>query len=138
MPTFRSGTAVVLGVAMLAGCIVPVPKGHNPMAMRLMTRDGLEDYSEEVFRHQNRVMTRLMMASPENNESLSPSDRSRLERAEQRVNDACAPVNQIASARSRGQDTGFEMENDVRQTIRVCQAETRRLEKLLDDLQIPG
>ncbi|MDT8449330.1 MAG: hypothetical protein RQ847_04070, partial [Wenzhouxiangellaceae bacterium] len=64
MRTSLIGSGALGGLLMLAGCIVPVPKGDNPLAMRLMTRDGLKDYSEEVFRRQNRVMTRLMMAAP--------------------------------------------------------------------------
>ncbi|MDT8450510.1 MAG: hypothetical protein RQ847_10120, partial [Wenzhouxiangellaceae bacterium] len=91
-----------------------------------------------VFRRQNRVMTRLMMAAPKEIDSLSTREQLRLERLEKRMNDACAPLNDVASARSQGRDTSFEQQNDVRQTVRVCAAETARLEQFLDEMKISG
>lgn len=122
---------------LLAGCIVPVPRGANPLELKFMTPEELSEYSEQVFRHQNRVMTRLMMA-PLEVESLSSAEATRLERAEQRMNDACDALNQAASQRSEGQDTGFWLGNQVRQTVRQCKAESRALEDLLNQLGISG
>jgi len=125
-------------VLWLAGCIVPVPKGDNPLNVRLMSPDGLEDYAEKVFRHQNRIMTRLMMTPLEDDDSLSSSTLTRLENAEQRMNDACASLNQVARARSRGEDTSLQLENEVRETVRDCDSAARLLETLLEEVQQTG
>jgi len=119
----------------LAGCIVPVPRGLNPLHLKLMSAETLREYSEEVFRRHNRVASRLMMATPEI-ESLSAAEATRLDRAEARMNDACAALNEVASLRATGEDTGFALENEVRKTVRHCSAKTKALERLLDQLEI--
>ena len=126
------------GAFWLAGCVVPVPKGDNPLNLKLMSPGQLQIYSEEVFRKQNRVMSRLMMTPLEDDDSLSSSTLTRLENAEQRMNEACASLNQVASARSRGEDTSLQLENEVRETVRDCDSAARRLETLLDETQRNG
>ncbi len=133
--TARNRIAALAAISLLAGCIVPVPRGTNPLELKFMKPEELSEYSEQVFRHHNRVMTRLMMA-PLEVESLSSAQAMRLERAEARMNDSCEALNQAASQRSEGQDTGFWLENQVRQTVRRCSAETRALEDLLAQLGI--
>jgi len=123
--------AVVLTAA---GC-VPVPRGDNPLELRFMTTEDLRDYSEQVFREHNRVTTRLMMA-PLDADAVSDEQRSRIDRAETRMNEACASLNRIASARARDQDTGIELENRVRRNVRACARRTERLRTLLDELEI--
>ncbi|MFU8876590.1 MAG: hypothetical protein ACNA7E_00505 [Wenzhouxiangellaceae bacterium] len=120
----------------LAGCIVPVPRGLNPLHLKFMSAETLREYSEEVFRRHNRVVSRLMMATPEI-ESLSAAEAARLDRAEARMNEACAAINEIASLHATGDDSGFALQNEVRTTVRRCSARTKALERLLDQLEIP-
>jgi len=123
------------------GACIPVPRGENPLNVRFMSTEELREYSEEVFRHHNQVMTRLMMAPID---SISPGARKKIERAESRMSETCASINKVASMRARGQDPDFELENRVRRTIRECAEQTRQVEQLLNrhgsssgDRQIP-
>lgn len=126
--------APTLLLLVLAGC-VPVPKGGDLLDVRFMSTEELRDYSEQVFRHQNRVTTRLMMA-PVDSESIGGDDLRRIERAESRMNDACASLNEVASARSAGEDVDIELENRVRRKVRMCAERTEQLEDILDELEI--
>ena len=130
----RSCIFAILVLSLAGGC-VPVPRGHNPFALRFMSTDELREYTEEVFREQNRLTTRLMMA-PMGAGSVTPEQRRRVEQAEARMNDACASLNTIASARAQGNDIGIELENRVRRDIRECARQTERLKALLDELEI--
>lgn len=96
-----------------------------------MTPDELREYSERVFRHQNGVMTRLMMAPPMGDE-IGESVRRRVEKAESRMGKACSSLNEVAAARASGREVDMGLENQVRRTVRSCAESTRRLEALLD------
>jgi len=135
MPRARRHLLTLTGLILLGGCIVPVPKGHNPLALRFMSQENLRSYSEAVFRRHNQATTRLMMA-PLEVESLSSAALTRLENAEQRMNEACSSLNAVASARASDTDTGLALENEVRQTVRVCDAATQRVEALLDEFGV--
>ncbi|MEX2497601.1 MAG: hypothetical protein WD397_01845 [Wenzhouxiangellaceae bacterium] len=100
-----------------------------------MSSDELRAYAEEVFRQQNRVTTRLMMA-PLDSPSIGEDDRRRIEQAETLMNNACASLNEIASARTSGEEVDRKLENTVRKQVRTCARETGRLEDLLDALDI--
>lgn len=134
MPHSRYCALLCVLLLAIAGCI-PVPRGGDGTDMRFMSSDELREYAEEVFRHQNRVTTRLMMA-PLDAPSIGEDDRRRIEQAETRMNNACASLNEIASARSSGEDVDRKLENTVRKQVRTCARETGRLEDLLDALDI--
>lgn len=124
----------ILIVTFIGSC-VPVPRGPNPLELQFMSTEGLREYAEEVFRDQNRLTTRLMMA-PMHADSISRKDRRRVDRAESRMNDACASLNEIASARAQGKEVDLELENRVREDVRGCAQQTKRLQALLDELGI--
>jgi len=132
--TFRLYIPLAAVVLAAASC-VPVPRGDNPLALRFMTTEDLRDYSEQVFREHNRVTTRLMMANLDA-DSVSVEQRKRVNHAESRMNEACASLNQIASARALDQDTDIELENRARRHVRECARQTERLQTLLDELEI--
>jgi len=123
-PRFTAA-ALIAGLS-LAGCI-PVPERGDPFDLEFMSRDELRQYSETVFRRHNRVATRLMLAT-----DSSERDRDELERAERRMNEACASLNRIASMRAAGEEPGLELENRVRRDVRLCEHTTVRVEELLD------
>ena len=130
----RSCIFVILFLSLVAGC-VPVPRGHNPLELRFMSTDELREYAEEIFREQNRLTTRLMMA-PMHNGAVTEPQRRRIEQAEARMNDACASLNAIASARAQGDNIDVELENRVRRDVRTCAQQAERLESLLDQFGI--
>lgn len=124
---------IVFLLAVLAGCI-PVPRGDNSLDVRFMSSEELRELAEKTFRHQNRVTTRLMMSL--DYASISDDDLHRIERAESRMNRACASLNEVASARASNQEVEFGLEDRVRRNVRLCAARTDRLERILDDLGI--
>lgn len=123
----RALAAALLG-ATLTGCIVPVP-GDDPLELELMTPDELRAYTEDVFRRHNRVVTQLMMAGTA---SLDERQRRRLERAEARMNRACADLNEVASARAAGRDTDLALENRVRTSVADCEGRTETVASMLE------
>jgi len=128
--------SIVVSLVLLvaaAGCI-PVPKDHL-FQMDFMSIEELREYSEEVFRHQNRITTRIMMASLDA-PSISEDDQRRIDRAESRMNEACASLNEIAAVRAQGEEVGRELQNTVRKTVRSCAQETKRTQRLLDALDV--
>lgn len=131
---YRYATTLCILLLTLGGCI-PVPRGGDGLDLDFMSGDELRAYAEEAFRHQNRVTTRLMMA-PLDSPSISDDDRRRIEQAESEMNDACASLNEIASARARGEEADAALENTVRRTVRTCVRKTERLERILDVLDV--
>lgn len=128
------GLLAAAALAALVSCVVPVPSGDDDPDIEFMSADELRDYSEAVFRRHNRVVTRRMMSAPPEH-----ADRlRRLERAEKRMNSACAALNEIAAMRARGEDPGLELEDRVRRTVRECDSRTRRLESLMDRFERDG
>ncbi|MGK7294380.1 MAG: hypothetical protein ACNS61_00965 [Candidatus Wenzhouxiangella sp. M2_3B_020] len=127
--------ALIAAVAALSlsGCIIPVP-GDDALDIEFMTRDELQDYSERVFRAHNRTVTRLMTALSA--ADLSAREADRLERLERRMNRACKSLNRIASMRARDEEPDLELENRVRRDVRSCDERTRRVESLLDELDV--
>lgn len=123
-----SAWCAVLLAAVLGGCYVPVP-GEDPLDLELMTRDEMRAYSEDVFRRHNRTVTRLMMAGTD---TLSPDRREDIERAEARMNRACADLNRIAAQRAAGREPDLALENRVRRSVTECERRTERVASLLD------
>lgn len=121
----------IAATLLLAACIVPVPRGPNPLELRFMTPDRLRTYSEKVFRHQNRVTSRMMMASFQL-DGLTEKQRQALERAERRVNESCSSLNELASARVNQEDTGLLLRGEAWMTVRRCEQRAEALEALLD------
>lgn len=113
---------------LLGGCYVPVP-GEGALDLELMTRDEMRAYSEEVFRIHNRTVTRLMMAGTD---ALSPDQRKDIERAEARMNRACADLNRIAAQRAVGRESDLALKNRVRRSVTDCERQSERVASLLE------
>ncbi len=123
-PLHRPALALALCLN-LGGCIVPVPERGDPLDFEFMTPDALREYSEQVFRRHNRVVSQLMMRG-------GAATDSSIERAERRMNRACASLNRIASMRARGEDPDLGLQDRVRRDIRHCEHQTARVAELLD------
>lgn len=134
----RSGNrlaAFLCALLLAIGGCVPVPRGGDGQDLDFMSGEELRQYAEQTFRHQNRVTTRLMMA-PLDSSSIDHENRRRIERAESEMNDACASLNEVASARARGEEVNAKLENTVRRNLRTCARKTKRLERILDALDV--
>jgi len=102
-----------------------------------MTPGDLRAYSEQVFRHQNKVITRMMMAGFEI-DGLTETQRQQIERAESKLNESCDSINEIASARVQREQTGLLLRGEVWLSVRGCEQRTDQLESLLNEYGIPG
>ena len=56
----------------------------------------------------------------------------RIEKAESRMYETCASLNEVAASRASDREVEPGLENKVRKTVRSCAESTRRLESLLD------
>lgn len=121
----------IVATLLLAACIVPVPRGPNPLELKFMTPDRLRTYSERVFRYQNRITSRMIMAAFQFDD-LTETQRRAIERAERRVNESCSSLNELASARINQEDTGLLLRGEAWMTVRRCEQRTEALEALLD------
>ncbi|MCQ8181575.1 hypothetical protein NP603_10680 [Methylomonas sp. SURF-1] len=98
--------------------------------------DSFADYAESVFRHQNAIMSRLMMLS----EAEMLPDTDDFEAAEQAMHDACHLLNEYAEREADGESMGFRFKAKVQSSIEGCDASVQKMEALLsgiDPSQIP-
>ncbi|MDT8409942.1 MAG: hypothetical protein RQ741_10120 [Wenzhouxiangellaceae bacterium] len=130
MAAIRNGLTLIC-MLVLSACIVPVPRQGQPLNIHFMSPQQLRDYSEQVFRQHNQVMTRLMTMELEFGK-IDPQTEEQLEQAEAQMSQACASLNEAASLRASGSQPSRKLGNEVRRSIRDCKAETARMADLLD------
>ena len=105
----------------LAGCVsAPPNSGH----------DSFADYAESVFRHQNAVISRLMMLS---DAEVLP-DTNSFETTEQAMHDACHLLNEYAERESDGESMGLRFKAKVQASIEGCDASVQKMEALLSNI----
>jgi len=92
--------------------------------------DDFAAYAEAVFRHQNRLTSRLMMMS----DADLLSDTDKLENAEQSMNDACHLLNEYAEHESNGEWMSPFFKHNVQNSIENCDIKIRTLENILIEL----
>ncbi|MBS4052751.1 MAG: hypothetical protein KGZ69_16350 [Methylomonas sp.] len=92
--------------------------------------DNFSDYAESVFRHQNVLISRLMML----NDSDALDDNEKLETAEQDMNDACHLLNEYAEHEMSGESMGLFFKREVQASIEDCDHKIRNLETLLTEI----
>jgi hypothetical protein len=94
-------------------------------------------YVERVFREQNRVADELAFAleGPGADQPLRAVDGTELAAAEQRLLDACAGLNELATTRRDGQRFGLRRGLNAARTVTECEEETRSVARLLTPLE---
>ncbi|BBL58082.1 hypothetical protein [Methylomonas koyamae] len=108
-------------LATLAGCAgAPANSGM----------DSFADYAESVFRHQNAIISRLMMLS---DSDLLP-DTDNFEDTEQEMHDACHLLNEYAEHEADGESMGLRFKAKVRSSIEGCDASVQKMEGLLSNI----
>lgn len=115
------------------GCgtlVINQPRGPD---IDYMGRAEFRDYSEQVFRHGNRVQTEFMLRLPDL-ELEQPRAFRRLSRAEAAMQRACEPLNAAVAAHLDGSEFGFFRRLKLPLDVTDCERKTLRAEALLDAL----
>lgn len=87
-------------------------------------------YAEAVFRHQNKLISRIMLLS---DADVLP-DNNRLENAEQSMNDACHLLNEYAEHESNGESMSLFFKRRVQASIENCDQKIQKLEALVAEI----
>jgi len=109
--------SAILGCGLLGCASVPRNSQHVSFA----------DYAESVFRHQNAVISRLMML---NEADLLP-DNDIFENTEQAMHEACHLLNEYAERESDGESIGLRFKAKVQSSIEGCDESIQKMEALL-------
>jgi hypothetical protein len=94
-----------------------------------MTEQQFAAYVEHVFRYHNKVMNDLINASV--NASDLGDDGDGLADAEEKMNQACEPLNEVVSAESVAQGVSFWTKRKLPDAVPECEDATQHLEFLL-------
>lgn len=95
--------------------------------------DNFSDYAESVFKHQNQVISRMMMLN--DNEQLPDSDA--LEESEQAMHDACHLLNEYAEMEIEGEFISPFFTRTVQASIEGCDKSIQNMERQIDSLITP-
>lgn len=93
--------------------------------------DSFATYAEAVFRHQNKLVSRIMILS---DADILPEDDS-LEDAEQSMYDACHLLNEYAEHESNGESMGLFFKHRVQASIENCDYNIQRLEAIVAEIE---
>lgn len=109
----------------LAGCSTVHTKTPEGKSVE-MNKKEFADYLEQVFRHHNSVVDRLLYSAD------APGNRnSSLGKAEASMAFACLPINEVVSASAMGQTTSYCARMHLTEAVPECEAATRTVEQLI-------
>jgi hypothetical protein len=117
----RLAPAFALG-AVVAGCVGVRTTDGERLAL---TSPAFRAYVERVFREQNRLADELAFAIEAGSAVASATA------AEQLLLEACAGVNELATARRDGTRLGVERSADAARSVPQCEAASRAAEAAL-------
>ena len=86
--------------------------------------DSFSAYAESVFRHQNDLISRMMMRN-------DADDNPELEDAEDAMNDACHLLNEYAEHEMEHESMGLFFKREVQSSIENCDQKIHSLEAML-------
>lgn len=86
--------------------------------------DSFSAYAESVFRHQNDLLSRLMMRN-------DAEDNPELEDAEEAMNDACHLLNEYAEHEIEHESMSLFFKRKVQASIEECDKKIQQLEAML-------
>ena len=109
---------------MLSGCATPFFGGYGANGQ---TREEFTRYVESVFRLQNSMTSEIM----ELMETDDKSNHDDLLKAEQRMQEACGPLNEYASRESEGLNIGFFLSRRVEKSAIDCEHAALKVKSLL-------
>ena len=109
---------LIMGLINLVACAsTPVGSQH----------DSFADYAEDVFKHQNQLISRLMMLA----DSDEPIENEEFEVKEQAMHDACHLLNEYAEHEISGDEMSWRFKMKVQDSIKDCDDSVRKLESLV-------
>lgn len=83
------------------------------------------------------MLSRLAMAMADT-EGSRPTRYDCLAQAESRMLKACAPLNRVATLRSRGEDSGLLQDIRASRSLERCDAATDRVARMLGEVNKPS
>lgn len=92
-----------------------------------IAQDSFADYAESVFKHQNQLISRLMMLA----DSDDPIEDAEFENREQAMHEACALLNEYAEHEISGEEMSWRFKLQVKDSIQSCDDSVRGLESLV-------
>jgi hypothetical protein len=111
-----------LALLAVAGCAAIQTADGDRFAL---ASPGFRAYVERVFREQNRVATEVAFALE------APGEQPQLAAGEQRLLEACAGVNELATARRDERRLGTRRSLEAARTVPTCEETTRAVAALL-------
>jgi hypothetical protein len=127
MPLLRAA-AVFVAAAILAGCAVVTAQGERLP----LTSPEFRAYVESVFREQNRVADEFAFAT-EGQRDVPPG----VTAAEQSLLDACAALNELATARRDDQHLSLRKRSAAGRSVPMCEQTMRASVATLDAWRAP-
>jgi hypothetical protein len=97
-----------------------------------MSRAQFAAQFERVFRYHNRITNELIMELP--SLSLTEEDTDDLSDAEERMNEACDSLNEVASLEAVSQHADFWTESGLPEAVPRCEEATHAVEELFETL----
>ena len=117
-------TLMLMSVSLLLpGCAMPLFGGYGANGL---TREEFTRYVENVFRLQNNITSEIMAL-----QETDATDNQGLLKAEQYMQEACAPLNEYVSRESEGLDTGLFLRRRVEKTAVDCEQKALKVKALL-------
>ena len=111
-------------------CLLTIISGCASVPQHAQQYNNFSDYAESVFRHQNALISRMMML----NEADQLPDSDALENGEQAMHDACHLLNEYAEMESEGEIISPFFTQTVQSSIEGCDNSIDKLESLLNRL----
>jgi hypothetical protein len=96
-----------------------------------MTQQQFAAHIERVFRYHNKVMSDLIDVSTDRHFG---DDNDALSDAEERMDEACEPLNEVVSEEAVARESSFWIRQRLPEAVPACEEATQHLEKLLHDL----
>ena len=115
---------LIVAVLLSSGCSLPFYKGYGAKGQ---TKEEFSHYVETVFVLQNSVTSDLM----ELQETDQVNNRDVLLKAEQAMQEACAPLNEYVSRESDGAIIGLFLRQKVEKTAVDCEQAAQRVKQQL-------
>ena len=109
---------------MLSGCATHFWGGYGAKGQ---SKEEFAHYVEVVFRLENN-MTSEIMALPETDDT---DNHEALLEAEQKMQEACAPLNEYVSRESEGSNIGFFLSRRVEKSANDCEQAAQKVKLLL-------
>lgn len=118
-------SVLVLGALLCAGCTSIQTKTPDGKPVSMSEAD-FAVYFERVFRHHNTVVNESLFASSGLMKASDP-----VTGAEVKMDNACQPLNEVASASATGQSPDFWTKMKLVDAVPECEAATRQMEQLI-------